>query len=224
MGIACAQQDVAHVYPLPDDPERCLEDFADRAADHARAMAERLDHQEASVRRFLELNGGDGLAETGAERRGHGCATAAAPPSRPSPLLAFLALCVALLGPLADHREPRARRGRSSSLRAQARGDAPADARAGSTAAAPTRAAGAGRARNAPALRRPATVKILRLRLRDRLRPRPATGRRAWRGASSTAGCPSSSASSSAATGTVLAGHSITLRRLSRPIGRESSC
>ena len=35
MGIACAQQDVAHVYPLPDDPERCLEDFAQRAADHA---------------------------------------------------------------------------------------------------------------------------------------------------------------------------------------------
>src|SRR4051812_33503172 len=28
MGIACAQQDVAHVYPLPDDPEACLEDFA----------------------------------------------------------------------------------------------------------------------------------------------------------------------------------------------------
>src|SRR5213592_2486274 len=27
MGIACVQQDVARVYPLPDDPERCLEDF-----------------------------------------------------------------------------------------------------------------------------------------------------------------------------------------------------
>jgi hypothetical protein len=59
LGIACAQQDVAHVYPLPDDPERCLEDFAARAADHARRMAERLEHQEASVRRFLELSGGD---------------------------------------------------------------------------------------------------------------------------------------------------------------------
>jgi hypothetical protein len=57
MGIACAQQDVVHVYPLPDDPERCLEDFAERAAEHARRTAERLDHQEASVRRFLELNG-----------------------------------------------------------------------------------------------------------------------------------------------------------------------
>ncbi|MEA2321105.1 MAG: hypothetical protein QOD81_955 [Solirubrobacteraceae bacterium] len=62
MGIACAQQDVAHVYPLPDDPERCLEDFAERAAEHALRMAERLEHQEASVRRFLELSGGDDAA------------------------------------------------------------------------------------------------------------------------------------------------------------------
>ena len=30
MGIACAQQDVARVYPLPDDPERCLEDFLEQ--------------------------------------------------------------------------------------------------------------------------------------------------------------------------------------------------
>src|SRR3954449_9174463 len=59
MGIACAQQDVAHVYPFPDDPERCLEDFAARAAEHARRMAEQLEHQEASVRRFIELSGGD---------------------------------------------------------------------------------------------------------------------------------------------------------------------
>jgi len=59
MGIACAQQDVARVYPLPDDPERCLEDFAALAAEHARRMAERLEHQEASVRRFLELSGED---------------------------------------------------------------------------------------------------------------------------------------------------------------------
>src|SRR3954452_15347890 len=59
LGIACAQQDVAHVYPLPDDPERCLEDFAERAAEHARRMAEQLEHQEASVRRFIELSGGD---------------------------------------------------------------------------------------------------------------------------------------------------------------------
>lgn len=65
LGIACAQQDVAHVYALPDDPARCLTDFAARAAKHARRMAERLDQQENSVRRFLQLNGGDGFTETG---------------------------------------------------------------------------------------------------------------------------------------------------------------
>lgn len=59
MGIACAQQDVARVYPLPDDPERCLDDFFALAADHARGLAVRLEHQEASVERFLELTGDD---------------------------------------------------------------------------------------------------------------------------------------------------------------------
>jgi hypothetical protein len=59
MGIACAQQDVARIYPLPDDPERCLEDFLEVAAEHAHLMAERLGRQEASVRRFLELSGED---------------------------------------------------------------------------------------------------------------------------------------------------------------------
>jgi hypothetical protein len=65
MGIACAQQDVAHVYPLPDDPERCLEDFLARAADHARSVGEQLRHQEESVRRFLELSGDEGFGQTG---------------------------------------------------------------------------------------------------------------------------------------------------------------
>lgn len=59
MGIVCAQQDLAHVYRLSDDPERCLEDFEQRAAAHARHLVARLDHQEASVERFLELNGDD---------------------------------------------------------------------------------------------------------------------------------------------------------------------
>jgi hypothetical protein len=59
MGIACAQQDVARVYPLPDDPERCLEDFLAVAGEHARRMAEQLGRQEASVQRFLELSGDD---------------------------------------------------------------------------------------------------------------------------------------------------------------------
>ena len=50
MGIACAQQDVARVYPLPDDPERCLEDFLEHAAEHARRVGEQLGRQEQSVR------------------------------------------------------------------------------------------------------------------------------------------------------------------------------
>jgi hypothetical protein len=65
MGIACAQQDVAHVYPLPGDPAGCLEDFVERAADYARTMAERLESQERSVQRFLELNGGEGFHQAG---------------------------------------------------------------------------------------------------------------------------------------------------------------
>ncbi len=59
LGIACAQQDLARVFPLPDDPERCLEEFLGLAATHARALADRLEHQEASVERFLDLDGGD---------------------------------------------------------------------------------------------------------------------------------------------------------------------
>ena len=56
MGIACAQQDLSRVYPLADDPERCVEDFLDLAAEHALQLAEHLEHQEASVQRFMELS------------------------------------------------------------------------------------------------------------------------------------------------------------------------
>jgi hypothetical protein len=59
LGIACAQQDFSRVYPLADDPERCVENFLEVAAEHARSLAKRLDHQEASVERFLELSGED---------------------------------------------------------------------------------------------------------------------------------------------------------------------
>jgi hypothetical protein len=58
MGIACAQPDLTRVYPLADDPGRCVEDFLELAASHARELAERLAHQEASVERFLELSDG----------------------------------------------------------------------------------------------------------------------------------------------------------------------
>ncbi len=56
LGIACAQQDFTRVYPLADDPERCVEDFLELSAEHARTLAARLDHQEASIDRFLELS------------------------------------------------------------------------------------------------------------------------------------------------------------------------
>ncbi len=56
MGIACAQQDLSRVYPLADDPERCVEDFLELAAEHALHLAARLEHQEASVQRFMELS------------------------------------------------------------------------------------------------------------------------------------------------------------------------
>ncbi len=56
MGIACTQQDLSRVYPLADDPERCVEDFLELAAAHALALAEQLEHQEASVQRFMELS------------------------------------------------------------------------------------------------------------------------------------------------------------------------
>jgi hypothetical protein len=56
LGIACAQQDVTRIYPLQEDPEACVVDFLDYAANRARQLAERLAHQEASVERFLEIS------------------------------------------------------------------------------------------------------------------------------------------------------------------------
>jgi hypothetical protein len=64
LGIACAQQDFSRVYPLSNDPAGCVEDFLEAAADHARSLAHRLEHQQATVERFLELNGED-LASAG---------------------------------------------------------------------------------------------------------------------------------------------------------------
>ncbi|MDO8209790.1 hypothetical protein [Conexibacter sp. CPCC 206217] len=57
LGIACAQQDLARIYPLPDDPARALGEFLELAAEHAHGLAERLAHQETSVARFLEISG-----------------------------------------------------------------------------------------------------------------------------------------------------------------------
>ncbi len=56
-GIACAQSDVTRIYPLSGDPEDCIDDFLRAAAERARLSREQLRHQEASVRRFLEISG-----------------------------------------------------------------------------------------------------------------------------------------------------------------------
>lgn len=56
VGIACIQQEVAHVYQLADDPEGSVIDFMARAARHAHDLAEQMAHQEASLERFLELS------------------------------------------------------------------------------------------------------------------------------------------------------------------------
>ena len=65
MGIACSQPDVTTVYPLHDDPERCLQDFDRRAQEHAQRFGEQLEHRDAGVRRFFELNGGEGWTQAG---------------------------------------------------------------------------------------------------------------------------------------------------------------
>ncbi|HET9073337.1 MAG TPA: hypothetical protein VFN48_02060 [Solirubrobacteraceae bacterium] len=59
LGIACAQQDVAKIYPVQEDPEACVIDFLEYAASRAQSLAERLAHQEASVERFLEISEDD---------------------------------------------------------------------------------------------------------------------------------------------------------------------
>ena len=59
MGIALAQQDIARVYPLADDPGRCIEEFLEVAGEHARRMADTLTRQEQSVARVLELSSDD---------------------------------------------------------------------------------------------------------------------------------------------------------------------
>src|SRR5437764_1321513 len=38
LGIACSQQDLTKVYPLADDPERCMADFLTAAAEHAHTL------------------------------------------------------------------------------------------------------------------------------------------------------------------------------------------
>lgn len=56
IGIACSQQNLTRIYPLSQDPVRCVDDFQQHAAAHAREYQAQLARQEASVERFLELS------------------------------------------------------------------------------------------------------------------------------------------------------------------------
>jgi hypothetical protein len=108
-------------------------------------------------------------------------------------------------------------------LRAEARGDAAAmlDRLEGCAASPPCRAAVAD---NARALRRGGEVKILAYGSGTRYAIGSETGvtRVAW--GIVDRGLPVVQCVEVRRDGSVLAGHSITLQRLSRPIGRESSC
>ena len=172
MGIACAQQDVAHVYPLPDDPERCLEDFVDarrrpRAA-HGRAPRRtRRPRSGASWSSTATIPRRRGAAATTSFRRRAAPPDRPARPSRGEPLPRRRARPRAL----ADDREPRARRG----LRAAARpGPRRRDRRCSRASTAAVRRAlpGAGRRQRAPPAHGPGDVKILAYSSGDRLRAR----------------------------------------------------
>ncbi len=108
-------------------------------------------------------------------------------------------------------------------LRAEARGDAAAmlGRLEGCAASAPCRAAVADNART---LRRGGEVKILAYGSGTRYATGTATGRTRVAWGIVDRGLPVVQCVDVRREGSVLAGHSITLQRLSRPIGRESSC
>ena len=108
-------------------------------------------------------------------------------------------------------------------LRAEARGDAAAmlDKLEGCAASPPCRSVVAD---NARALRRDGEVKILAYGSGTRYATGTATGRTRVAWGIVDRGLPVVQCVDVRREGSVLAGHSITLQRLSRPIGRESSC
>lgn len=136
-------------------------------------------------------------------------------------VLAFVALCVVLARWLST--ENREREAVLELVRAEARGDAPAVARRLEGCSPDPRC----RARVAAivaSVRRPGAVKILRLDSGTAYAVGSATGttRVAWGVVDR--GLPAVQCVVVRRKGSLLAGHSITLLRLSRPIGRESSC
>ena len=169
MGIACAQQDLTRVYPLADDPERCVEDFLEQAAEHA-----------LGSRRAARSPGGLGAALPRAQRqltRG----TRAGDRYRPAPMRAPL-LIVLIAG-----------RGRRCSwsisallarafsvggaedsaitdlVKAEARGDAAGVIALDHAAAAASPACRARAAASRRALRRPGAIQIIEINAVDRL-------------------------------------------------------
>ena len=108
-------------------------------------------------------------------------------------------------------------------LRAEARGDAAAmlDRLKGCAASTGCRVTVAANARD---LRRDGEVKILAYSSGTRYAPGSATGRTRVAWGIVDRGLPVVQCVDVRRNGSILAGHSITLQRLSRPIGRESSC
>lgn len=135
--------------------------------------------------------------------------------------LAFVALCVVLARWLST--ENREREAVLELVRAEARGDAPAVAHRLEGCSAEPGCQGRVAAIVAR-VRRPGTVKILRLDSGTAYAVGSATGttRVAWGVVDR--GLPVVQCVVVRRKGSLLAGHSITLLRLSRPIGRESSC
>ena len=113
------------VYPLPDDPERCLEDFLELAAEHARELAEQLGRQEASVQRFLELSGDDFHADRLARLHLSARAADTRPASSSASASSSSSASRALLARALSGDRHRAR-ARARDREAQARGDADA--------------------------------------------------------------------------------------------------
>ena len=120
LGIACAQQDVAHVYPLRRRPRGAASTTSGAAPPTTPARtAERLEHQEASVQRFLELSGEDYPRGRLTACRGARRLRWSSPPAS-----LFLAVCVVLARWLTT--DARERDAVHALLAAQARGDATA--------------------------------------------------------------------------------------------------
>ncbi len=225
MGIACAQQDLSRVYPLADDPERCVEDFLELAAEHALLLAERLEHQEASVQRFMELSDSAERRRAAPRRvvgyRARRCAAAGSSPRSSLGVVVFLAISALLTRAL----QRRRRRGRGDHQPRPGRG--PRRHRRGHLA--DHRLHGQ---RRLPRPRRPpipprcatpARSRSPRSTRHRRSRSPPPSARRAWPGWRATH-CRACSACASATPAACCQGFTIQLLVVSRRIASDADC